>query len=113
MGANKTYQQKGDRGRVLGESNEFRRLRDAIDKAHSDRDCATLCRVYGVRTLDALLSALKGRRAAASSAKTSLPANKHERQIPNGSRRAQRRARWFARRARLMPCPVETGHRAI
>jgi hypothetical protein len=58
MGANKTYQQKGDRGRVLGESNEFRRLRDAIDKAHSDRDCATLCRVYGVRTLDALLSAI-------------------------------------------------------
>jgi hypothetical protein len=32
MGANKTYQQKGDRGRMLGESDEFRKLRRAIEK---------------------------------------------------------------------------------
>jgi hypothetical protein len=29
VGANKTYQQKGERGRILGESDEFRRLRHA------------------------------------------------------------------------------------
>jgi hypothetical protein len=29
MGANKTYQQKGNRGRLLVESDEFRRLRYA------------------------------------------------------------------------------------
>jgi hypothetical protein len=56
MGANKTYQQKGDKGRVLGESDEFRRLRRAIDKAQSDRDQAirNVCRLYGVKTIDAL-----------------------------------------------------------
>jgi hypothetical protein len=27
MGANKTFQQKGDRGRLLDESDEFRKLR--------------------------------------------------------------------------------------
>jgi hypothetical protein len=32
MGANKTYQQKGDRGRLLGESDEFKRLRRAVEK---------------------------------------------------------------------------------
>ena len=32
MGANKTYQQKGDRGRMLGESDEFKRLRHAVEK---------------------------------------------------------------------------------
>jgi hypothetical protein len=37
MGANKTYQQKGDRGRMLGESVEFRKLRHAIEKADGDR----------------------------------------------------------------------------
>ena len=40
MGANKTYQQKGDRGRLLGESSEFKRLRRAVEKAHGDRDSA-------------------------------------------------------------------------
>jgi len=40
MGANKTYQQKGDRGRMLGESDEFRRLRHAVEKAAGDRDRA-------------------------------------------------------------------------
>jgi hypothetical protein len=34
MGANKTFQQKGDRGRMLGESDGFRRLRHAVEKAH-------------------------------------------------------------------------------
>ena len=33
MGSNKTFQQKGDRGRMVGESDEFRRLRRAIEKA--------------------------------------------------------------------------------
>ena len=61
MGANKTYQQKGDRGRMLGESDEFRRLRHAIEKAHGDRERATtfVCRLYHVRTLDALPSAIR------------------------------------------------------
>ncbi len=40
MGANKTYQQKGDRGRMLGESAEFRRLRHAVEKAAGDRERA-------------------------------------------------------------------------
>jgi hypothetical protein len=56
MGANKTYQQRGDRGRVLGESSEFRRLRHAIEKARGDRERAlrNVCRLYGVKALDAL-----------------------------------------------------------
>jgi hypothetical protein len=61
MGSNKTFQQKGDRGRVLGESDEFRRLRRAIDKAHGDRDQAirNLCRLYGVKTIDAQPGAVR------------------------------------------------------
>jgi hypothetical protein len=61
MGANKTFQQKGDRGRMLGESDEFRRLRRAIDKAHGDRDQAirNVCRLYGVKTIDALPGAVR------------------------------------------------------
>jgi hypothetical protein len=56
MGSNKTFQQKGDRGRVLGESSEFRRLRHAVEKAAGDRERAlrNVCRLYGVRALDAL-----------------------------------------------------------
>jgi hypothetical protein len=51
MGSNKTFQQKGDRGRVLGESDEFRKLHRAIEKAHGDRDQAirNVCRLYGVK----------------------------------------------------------------
>jgi hypothetical protein len=61
MGANKTFQQKGDRGRILGESDEFRKLRHAIDKAHGDRDQAirNVCRLYGVKTVEALPSAIR------------------------------------------------------
>jgi hypothetical protein len=61
MGVNKTYQQKGDRGRMLGESHEFRRLRHTVEKAHGDRALATtfVCRLYHVRTLDALPSAIR------------------------------------------------------
>ena len=61
MGANKTFQQKGDRGRMLGESDEFRKLRRAIEKAHGDRDQAirNVCRLYGVKTIDALPSAIR------------------------------------------------------
>jgi hypothetical protein len=56
MGANKTFQQKGDRGRLLGESDEFKRLRRAIDKADGDHERAlrNVCRLYGVNRLDAL-----------------------------------------------------------
>jgi hypothetical protein len=56
VGANKTFQQKGDRGRVLGESSEFRRLRHAVEKAAGDRERAirNVCRLYGVKALDAL-----------------------------------------------------------
>jgi hypothetical protein len=56
MGSNKTYQQKGDRGRVLGESDEFRRLRHAVEKAAGDRERAirNVCRLYTVNRFDAL-----------------------------------------------------------
>jgi hypothetical protein len=63
MGANKTYQQKGDKGRsrMVGESDEFRRLRHAIDKARGDRERAirNVCRLYGVNRLDSLPSAIR------------------------------------------------------
>ena len=56
MGSNKTFQQKGDRGRVLGESADFRELRHAVEKAAGDRERAirNVCRLYGVNRLDAL-----------------------------------------------------------
>jgi hypothetical protein len=58
---NKTFQQKGDRGRMIGESEEFRKLRRAIEKAHGDRDRAirNVCRLYGVKAIDALPSAVR------------------------------------------------------
>jgi hypothetical protein len=61
MGANKTFQQKGDRGRLLGDSDEFKRLRHAIDKADGDRERAlrNVCRLYGVNRLDALPGAIR------------------------------------------------------
>ena len=61
MGANKTFQQKGDRGRILGESDAFRKLRHAVDKAHGDRDQAirNVCRLYGVKAIDALPGAIR------------------------------------------------------
>jgi hypothetical protein len=61
MGSNKTFQQKGDRGRVLGESDEFRKLHRAVDKAQGDRDRAVrnVCRLYGVKTIDALPGAIR------------------------------------------------------
>jgi hypothetical protein len=61
MGANKTFQQKGDRGRMLGESDEFRKLRHAIEKAHGDRDRAirNVCRLYGVKAVEALPGAIR------------------------------------------------------
>ena len=54
MGANKTFQQKGDRGRMIGESEEFRKVRRAIEKAHGDRDRAirNVCRLYGVKATE-------------------------------------------------------------
>ncbi len=61
MGANKTYQQKGERGRMLGESDEFRRLRHAVEKAAGDRERAihNVCRLYTVNRFDALPSAIR------------------------------------------------------
>jgi hypothetical protein len=56
MGSNKTFRQRhGDRV-MLGESAQFRRLRHAIEKAAGDRERAirNVCRLYGVKTLDAL-----------------------------------------------------------
>jgi hypothetical protein len=56
MGANKTYQQRAGNSVIIGESHEFRRLRHAIEKAHGDRERAVrnVCRLYGVKTLDAV-----------------------------------------------------------
>jgi len=63
VGANKTYQQKGDRGRsrIVGESDEFRRLRHAVEKAHGDHERAirNVCRLYGVSRLELLPSAIR------------------------------------------------------
>jgi hypothetical protein len=61
MGSNKTFQQKGDRGRMLSESDEFRKLHRAIDKAKGDRDQAirNVCRLYGVKAIDALPGAIQ------------------------------------------------------
>ena len=41
--------------------NEFKRLRRAVEKAHGDRDraIAFVCRLYNVRTLDALPGAIQ------------------------------------------------------
>jgi hypothetical protein len=56
MGSNKTFQQKHGNRVVLGESAEFRRLRHAVEKAAGDRERAicNVCRLYGVKTIDAL-----------------------------------------------------------
>ena len=61
MGSNKTFQQKHGEHVVLGESSEFRRLRHAIEKAQGDRDRAirNVCRLYGVKTIDALPGAIR------------------------------------------------------
>jgi hypothetical protein len=61
MGSNKTFQQKHGEHVVLGESSEFRRLRHAVDKAAGDRERAirNVCRLYGVKTLDALPGAIR------------------------------------------------------
>jgi hypothetical protein len=47
---------------MLGESEEYRRLRHAIEKAAGDRERAikNICRLYGVKTLDALPGAIRG-----------------------------------------------------
>jgi hypothetical protein len=46
---------------VLGEADEFRKLRRAIDKAHGDRDQAVrnVCRLYSVKTVEALPGAIR------------------------------------------------------
>ena len=60
IGANKTYQQKGDRGRLLSESDSSAYA--VPSKAHGDREkaIAFVCRLYNVRTLDALPGAVRG-----------------------------------------------------
>jgi hypothetical protein len=61
MGANKTYQQRSDNRVIVGESDEFKRLRHAVAKAHGDRERAirNVCRLYGVNRLNALPSAIR------------------------------------------------------
>jgi hypothetical protein len=61
MGSNKTFQQKGDRGRVFGDSDEFRKLHRAVEKAQGDRDRAirNVCRLYRVKTIDGLPGAIR------------------------------------------------------
>jgi hypothetical protein len=61
MGSNKTFQQKHGEHLMLGESSEFRRLRHAVEKAHGDRDQAirNVCRLYGVKAIDALPGAIR------------------------------------------------------
>jgi hypothetical protein len=60
VGANKTHQQKGDRARMLGESDEFKRLRRAVEKAAGNRERAirNVCRLYTVNRFDALPGAI-------------------------------------------------------
>ena len=61
MGANKTFQQKHGNRVVLGESSEFRHLHRAVAKANGDREAAirNVCRLYGMKTLDALPGAIR------------------------------------------------------
>ena len=61
MGANTIFQQKGDRGRILGESDGFRKLRHAVEKAAGDRERAirNACRLYTVNRFDALPGAIR------------------------------------------------------
>ena len=46
---------------MLGECDEFRKPRHAIEKVHGDRDQAirNLCRLYGVKTIEALPGAVR------------------------------------------------------
>jgi hypothetical protein len=46
---------------VLGESVEFRKLRHAVEKAAGDRDRAirNVCRLYGVKAVEALPGAIR------------------------------------------------------
>jgi len=61
MGANKTYQQKANHSIIVGESDEFKRLRRAVEKAHGDRVRAirNVCRLYGVGRVELLPSAIR------------------------------------------------------
>jgi hypothetical protein len=61
MGANKTYQRKANHSIIVGESDEFKRLRHAVEKAHGDRERAirNVCRLYGVSRLELLPSAIR------------------------------------------------------
>ena len=48
-------------GAGAGESGEFRKLQRAIEKAQGDRDQAihNVCRLYGVKVIDALPGAIR------------------------------------------------------
>jgi len=61
MGSNKTFRQRHGDHVMLGEFAQFRRLRPAIEKAAGDRERAVrnVCRLYGVKTLDALPGAIR------------------------------------------------------
>jgi hypothetical protein len=55
MGSNKTFQQKGDRGRMLGESSEYRRCATLSRRPQATASApSAMCRLYGVKALDAL-----------------------------------------------------------
>jgi hypothetical protein len=56
-----TYPQKGDRGQVLGESDEFRRLRRPVEKAAEDhgRAIRNVCLLFGVNPFEALPSTIR------------------------------------------------------
>ena len=55
-----TFQTKARRV-MLGNSPEFRRLRHAVEKAAGDRERAirNVCRLYGVKAIDALPRAIR------------------------------------------------------
>jgi hypothetical protein len=61
MGADKTYQWKANHSIIVGESDEFKRLRHAVEKAHGDRERAirNVCRLYGVSRLELLPGAIR------------------------------------------------------
>ena len=61
VGANKTYQSKKDNRIIVGESDEFKRLRHAIAKAHGDRERAirNVCHLYGVSRPELLPGAIR------------------------------------------------------
>ncbi len=59
--SHESFQSRERERLVLGDSPEFRRLRRAVEKAAGNRERAVrnICRLYGVKDLDALPSAIR------------------------------------------------------